>query len=151
MVSREYPSQPVLAVAGCLFRGKEVLLVKRARPPGEGRWSIPGGVVELGEHLTQALQREMMEELGIEIEVLGLMGVFERLSKDQEGRLKYHYVIIDYYGIPKSKGINPNSEVEEYRWVPLDRLEEFMSDTVAIQAIRTAFLHYQQKGESLTP
>ncbi len=96
MVRREYPDQPVVGVGAVIIDNGKILLVKRAQPPGENLWSIPGGVVKLGEKLKEALKREVKEETGLEIEVKDLVDVFEVIEKDKDGRIRFHYVIVDY-------------------------------------------------------
>jgi ADP-ribose pyrophosphatase YjhB (NUDIX family) len=87
----------MVGVAAVVFLEDAVILVRRNNEPGKGRWSLPGGLVELGEGLEEALRREIMEELSIEISVNGLLDIFERVVRDAEGRVVYHYVVLDYW------------------------------------------------------
>lgn len=86
-MGRRYPEQPVLGVGAVVLSGGQVLLVKRGSPPTQGLWSLPGGAVEVGESLQQTVAREVAEETGVAVEVGSLVGVFERLLKDDQGRL----------------------------------------------------------------
>jgi ADP-ribose pyrophosphatase YjhB (NUDIX family) len=96
-MSRHYPSRPLVGVGAIVVDGAgDVLLVKRAREPLAGRWSLPGGVVELGEPLHDAVAREVREETGLEVIVGPLADVVERVYRDPEGRVEYHYVLLDY-------------------------------------------------------
>ena len=94
---RRYPSAPVVGVGGVVISPEQaVLLVRRAHPPAQGQWSIPGGVVELGEPLATACKREVAEETGIEVSVGPVVEVVERIRRDEAGAVEYHYVIVDF-------------------------------------------------------
>jgi 8-oxo-dGTP diphosphatase len=94
--ARDYPDRPVVGVGAVIFIGERVVLVKRGHPPMTGQWTLPGGTVELGETLSAALVREMREELGLDVEVGAVVEVFDRIETAQDGRVRYHHVIIDY-------------------------------------------------------
>ena len=96
-MSRKYPESPMVGVGAVVFTGDSAVLVRRNNEPGKGGWSLPGGLVELGESLEDALRREMMEELGVEVAVKGVLDVFESVVRDPGGRVLYHYVVIDYW------------------------------------------------------
>jgi len=134
-MKREYPEQPVLAVAMCIRDGSKVLLVRRNKEPGKGRWSFPGGVVELGEDLIDALKREIKEELGIEVEVQGLLGIFQRIQRDEEGKVRYHYVIIDYFGRSLEDDISPSEEIMDFKWIEMSELPEYVQDPNVLNAL----------------
>ncbi len=95
-ISRRYPTLPILGVGALILHRDRILLVERAREPLKDYWSLPGGVVETGERLEEALRREVREETGLEIEILGLIEIFERIILDAAGRPEYHYVLMDY-------------------------------------------------------
>ena len=97
-MKREYPEAPIVGVGGVIFKDSSVLLVKRGQEPGKGQWSLPGGAVELGETLTHALKREILEEASINIEVGGLIRLLDRIVHDRQKRVQYHYVIVDKWG-----------------------------------------------------
>ena len=117
---REYPEAPVVAVAAAVLAGDRLLLVQRANEPGRGKWSLPGGVVRLGERLREAVVREVLEETGILVEVLDVLDVVEVIKRDEEGRIRFHYVIVDYLARPVSGQLRPASDALEARWVRLD-------------------------------
>ncbi|OPX19242.1 MAG: hypothetical protein BZ151_10310 [Desulfobacca sp. 4484_104] len=95
-MKRHYPDQPIIGVGAIIFKDATVLLVRRGQEPAKGAWSLPGGAVEVGETLEAALVREVMEETALTVEVLGITAVLERIYRDGQGQVPYHYVLIDY-------------------------------------------------------
>lgn len=122
-MSREYPSHPRVGVAAVVLRENQVLLVQRGREPGKGSWGLPGGMLELGETLAEGARREVMEECGVEIEVGPLVAVFEPVQRDEDGRLRFHYVVVDYLARYVSGEPRPDDDADDARWVDLDALE----------------------------
>ena len=94
----DYPDTPRVAVGAIVFKGNEVLLVRRANPPSRDVWAIPGGNVKLGESLQQAAEREILEETGVRIHAGAPVFTFDYIDRDEAGRVKFHYVIVDRYG-----------------------------------------------------
>lgn len=131
---RRYPNRPVLAVAGVVINQGRVLLVKRGAPPALGLWSIPGGMVELGESLAGACAREVAEETGIMVEVGPLVEVVERLRPDADHRLEYHYVILDYLCTCDYAEPVAGDDAQEAAWVALTDLAgmDLTADTTAV-------------------
>ncbi|MEM3441913.1 MAG: NUDIX hydrolase [Candidatus Bathyarchaeia archaeon] len=125
MVKRLYPNQPVVGVGALIIRNGEILLEKRKNDPGKGKWSIPGGLVELGESLEQSVIREVLEETGLEVENPELIDVVSNIIKDENGEVKYHFVIVDYFVKLKSGKLSASSDAEELRWVPLSEVEKY--------------------------
>lgn len=126
MSDREYPVRPILGVAGVIFQDDAVLLARRASEPAFGEWSLPGGVVELGESMQAALEREILEEASVRIRVAGLVHLVERVIRDGEGRIQYHYVIADYWGRLVQGRPEAGSDVSEVRIVPIHLLGELV-------------------------
>jgi 8-oxo-dGTP diphosphatase len=124
-MKREYPEGPVVAVAAVIFFEGSVLLARRNQEPGKGQWSLPGGAVELGESLLEALKRELWEEAAINVEIGGLIGVFDRIVGGSESRVRYHYVIVDYWGWTVSGQPSPGSDISDLRFVPPEDLDTF--------------------------
>jgi mutator protein MutT len=116
---------PVCAVGAIVLEKGEVLLVRRNRAPALGQWSLPGGRVEWGETLREAIAREVREETGVDIEVEGLAGIAERILPDDEGKTEYHYVILDFWARPKSRELTPGDDASEARWVPVGELNDY--------------------------
>ena len=123
-MKREYPEHPVIGVGGVIFRDQSVLVVKRNQEPGKGQWSLPGGAVELGETLNEALKREIQEEVSIKIEIGGLVRVVDRFIYDQEKRIRFHYVIADYWGWMVSGEPHPASDISDARFVSLGQVQK---------------------------
>jgi len=124
---REYPTWPIVGVGAVIMHEGKLLLVKRGVEPAKGKWSIPGGVVELGEMVRDAVIREVREECGLDIEIVvdTPMDVLDSLVTDEDGRLKYHYVLLQFLARPRGGNLKPSSDVLEARWVPLEEVETY--------------------------
>src|SRR5579864_4292763 len=121
-MKREYPETPLVGVGAIIIEEGRVVLVKRGHPPLEGKWSIPGGVLEVGETLRKAVVREALEETGLAVEPGELLGVFERVLPDEQGRMKYHYVLIDFLCRPVAGELAAGDDADEARWFRRDEL-----------------------------
>ena len=115
---------PHCAVGAIVLDKGSILLVKRDREPAKGLWSLPGGRVERGETLREAIVREVREETGIDVDVEGLLGIAERIVRDDDGDVEYHYVILDYVATPRSTSIKAGDDASEVRWVPVGELTD---------------------------
>ena len=133
---RQYPSHPVLAVGAMVVKDGKVLLVLRGREPGRGLWSLPGGVVHPGETLGAAVVRELREECGIDVAVTETAEVVERMIQDADGRLQYHYVILDYRARWLQGDLTASEEVEDARWVDPDSLDQYCMTRGTADVIR---------------
>ena len=123
-MSREYPDYPRVGVGAIVLHEGRVLLVKRGRAPGLGLWSVPGGLVDLGETTVDAARREVVAECGLKVQIAGLVGVLDRVTRDAEGRVRYHWVLIDYLAVLESNDtITAGSDAAEVRWVTIDEVE----------------------------
>ena len=123
-MSREYPPFPRVGVGAVVFYQGRVLLVRRGGQPSMGKWSLPGGLVELGETTEEALRRELLEECAIDVKILGLAGVISRIVHDPEQRIRYHYVLVDYAVEAPSDQVTAGSDAAEACWVDIDRVRE---------------------------
>jgi 8-oxo-dGTP diphosphatase len=123
-MKREYPESPIVGVGGVIFDGASVLLARRGQEPAKGTWSLPGGAVELGEKVIDALKREIREEIGIQIEVGGMIRVLDRILSDENKRIRYHYVILDYWGWRVSGEPKPGSDTSEICFVLLKDIQK---------------------------
>jgi 8-oxo-dGTP diphosphatase len=122
---REYPDRPLVGVGAAVMKGDMLLLIKRAKEPGKGLWSIPGGLVELGESVRETARRETMEETGIEVEVGELLGVFDSPTYDEKGRLRFHYILIDFSARPVGGSLKGSSEIQDLKWVRTDEIKQY--------------------------
>jgi 8-oxo-dGTP diphosphatase len=125
LVKRLYPKQPVVGVGAVLICDGKILLEKRKNEPGKGKWSIPGGLVELGENAEQTVIREVKEETGLEVEKPEHIDVVNNVTRDANGEIKYHFVIIDYFVKLKGGKMKAMSDAEELKWVPFDEVEKY--------------------------
>lgn len=122
-MKREYSAHPLVGVGGIVIREGKILLVRRRNEPGRGKWSIPGGLVELGETLEQAVIREVKEETSLDVENPEYIDVADSIDRDEKGRVRYHFVIVDCLVRPKDGEARAGSDAEEVEWVALDEVE----------------------------
>ena len=122
VIRREFPELPLVGVGAIIIEGDRVLLVKRAHPPIQGQWSIPGGVLEVGEMVREAAVREAREETGLVVEPGELLGVYDRILRDPEQRVQYHYVLIDFLCHPVGGELLAASDAAEVRWFRREEL-----------------------------
>ena len=122
---REYPDRPYVGVGVIVFRDKDVLLVKRNKDPNKGFWSIPGGKQILGETLVEAAQRELDEGTGVRVDSLLLVDVADAIISDAEGKIKYHYTLVDYMGHWYSGNSRAGDDAQEVRWVHMNELSSY--------------------------
>jgi len=135
-VRREYPERPVAGVAAVILNDDSVLLVKRKNPPGEGNWGLPGGVVELGEPITEAVVREVREECGLEVEPVKRLAVFDSITRDEEGKVKFHYILFEFLCRIVGGTLVSATDALDARWMPLERLEDLPISQGTIRFIR---------------
>lgn len=138
MSQRVYPARPIVGVGGVIVARDHVVLIKRRYEPLAGRWSIPGGTLEVGEPLEVGVARELYEETGLIVRVGPVVEVFDRILRDEEGRVKYHFVLVDYLCLPVGGTLQAGDDVSEAAWVPLDALEPYELTDKATQVIRRA-------------
>lgn len=119
-IRREYPDTPIVAVAALILDKGRLLLVKRKNEPSQGLWSAPGGVVELGERMEDAVKREAKEETGMRIEIERMLTVLDHILKDKNRRVRFHYTIIYYVAHPVGGMLKASTDAEDVKWIPLD-------------------------------
>jgi 8-oxo-dGTP diphosphatase len=136
---RKYPARPIVGVGGVVLdRRGRVLLVKRGHEPLLGQWSLPGGAVDVGETLPAALAREILEETGLVVEVGPIVEVLDRITRDDRGRVAYHFVIVDYLCHAKRGRLAGGSDADAADWVDLERLAPLGVSDAAQRVIRKA-------------
>ena len=137
-MSREYPSHPRVGVGAVILDGRRVLLVKRGGQPSAGKWSLPGGLVDLGETTVEAIAREVAEECGLSIRIAGLAGIVDRVVRDDAGRVRYHYVLVDYLAYPDAGTLVAGSDAADAQWVDVDAVERLDITDGLVDMIRRA-------------
>ncbi len=144
-MSLEPPRAPVVGVGGVAILDGEVVLIRRGKPPLEGRWTVPGGTVELGETLEEALVREMEEETGLQVEPVGLLTVFDGVAREG-GQVQYHYVIVDYLCRVRGGEPRAGSDARELALAGEHELERFELPEKALEVVRHGFARWRERG-----
>ncbi len=153
MSAREYPLRPLAGVGAVVIDAGRVLLIRRGREPSLGEWSLPGGLVKVGEPLARALRREVEEETGLQVAVGELIEVLDRIIRDDSGwhdaieddagRVQYHYIILDYLcrleDSSQGSRVQPASDATDARWVELDELGPMQLSPAVLRVIRRGF------------
>ena len=128
--------RPIVGVGAVVIDTDRVLLIKRAHEPLKGQWSLPGGRVELGETLEQAVAREVREETGLDVQVGPIVEVLDRIMRDADGRVDYHFVLVDFVCRPSGGILCGASDADAAEWVPLDALASYGIAAVTAAVIR---------------
>jgi 8-oxo-dGTP diphosphatase len=138
-MKREYPESPLVGVGAVIIDDGRALLVKRGHPPLAGEWSIPGGVLELGETLSEAAVREAREETCLTVEPAELLGVYDRVLRDDTGGILYHFVLIDFLCRPLSGKAQAADDADEVRWFTPNEIEKLALASDTAEVIRLGF------------
>lgn len=138
-MKREYPDRPIVGVGAVIVDRGRVVLVRRGKPPLAGQWSLPGGVVEIGETLRAAAEREALEETGLIVEAGEVLEVLDRIIPGEDGRPQYHYVLIDFLCRQKGGDLRAGGDAAEAEWAGEDDLDRFQLEQPAREVIRKAF------------
>jgi 8-oxo-dGTP diphosphatase len=144
---KSYPPRPVVGVGAVVLDARRVLLVKRAHEPLKGQWSLPGGRVELGETLQQAVAREVQEETGLDVDVGPIVDVLDRITRDEDGRVEHHYVLVDFVCRPSGGILSSASDADAAEWVPIEALEDYGVAEVTVAVIRKAAARDFEAGD----
>ncbi|MFQ5920016.1 MAG: NUDIX hydrolase [Thermoplasmata archaeon] len=136
-MTRDFPARPVPAVSGVVFRGEEVLLVRRKVAPYAGQWSLPGGAVEVGETMHEAVKREVREETGLDVHPSHLVGAYDSIV-EEEGEIRFHYVLVDFLCELVGGTLTPGTDASAAEWVPLADLETRELTPLARRALAEA-------------
>ncbi len=139
--SRRYPVRPVVGVGALILDADRVLLVERGNAPLKGYWSLPGGCVESGERLEDAVIREVFEETGLTVTADSLATVFERIMPDEHKRCEYHYVLVDFYCTITGGRLRPGDDSHDVRWFPLDSLGNLLLTEGTREVVETCARH----------
>lgn len=139
MTDRSYPPRPILAVSTAVIRGDRILLAQRANPPGRGLYSLPGGLVEIGETLAEAAARELMEEVAVVAEPIGLCGARDIIMRDAAGQVERHFVVVSYAALWISGEGERSPEASDVSWIGLDALDHLATTEGLGEVARAAF------------
>jgi len=126
-------------VGALIFNGDAILLVERAGEPLKGYWSLPGGLVETGELIEDAVKREVREETGLDVEPAYRFDIFERIMRDPDGRPEYHYVLVDYVCTVTGGEMRPADDVSRVEWVPREKLRDYKITSGTLDAVERAY------------
>jgi ADP-ribose pyrophosphatase YjhB (NUDIX family) len=143
-MAREYPAHPVVGVGAVVVRDGKALIVKRAHEPRKGEWSLPGGLLELGESLQDAAQREIKEETGLDVVVGPIIETFDRVHRDDAGKIRYHFVIVDFVCWSVSGDAIPASDAEGCAWVSGEEIDDYKVNAHAKAVILRGLNYHQQ-------
>jgi 8-oxo-dGTP diphosphatase len=135
-MAREYPAQPVVGVGAVVVRGDRALIVKRMYEPRKGEWSLPGGMLHLGESLADAARREVMEETGLDVHPEAIIETFDRVHRDPDGRIHYHFVIVDFVCRSLEGEAVAGSDAEAVAWATSAELDAYGVNAHASAVIR---------------
>ena len=122
-MKREYPPAPIVGVGAIIRHQDRLVLIRRDQEPARGYWTFPGGAVELGESLEDAVRREVLEETGLYVQLGDVAAVIDHVARDEVGAVRYHFVIVDYHARPVGGTLQPGSDVSDARWATLEDLD----------------------------
>ena len=142
-MAREYPAHPVVGVGAVVVRDGKALIIKRAHEPRKGEWSLPGGLLELGESLQDAARREIREETNLDVTVGPVIETFDRVHRDDGGRIRYHFVIVDFLCWSESGDATAGSDADDVAWVRADEIDRYEVNAHA-RAVIERGLNYHQ-------
>jgi ADP-ribose pyrophosphatase YjhB (NUDIX family) len=131
-MKRDYPDRPLIGVGAVIVSDNRVVVARRGHEPLKGEWSIPGGVLEIGETLREGAEREALEETGLVVEAGEVLEVLDRIVRDAQGRVQFHYVLVDFLCRPVGGELRAGGDAEDVRWLPADELKTFpIADSAA--------------------
>ena len=141
-MSRQYPAAPIMGVGSVVVAPdrRSIVLVRRGHAPLAGEWSLPGGAVELGETLEEAVMREMLEETGLQVEPVRMLKTFDRIHRDSSGRVQYHYVLVDFLCHATGGTLLAGSDALQACWVKVDDLVRYNLSAETLEVVHHALL-----------
>ncbi len=138
-MTRSYPDRPIVGVGAVIIHNERALIVQRAGEPRKGEWTVPGGVLEIGETLRSGVEREVLEETGLVVKAGAVVDVYENIWPDAEGRTQFHYVLVDFLCELVSGELNVATDASDARWISLEALDGWELIGKTAQAIRKGF------------
>ena len=137
-MNREYPARPIVGVGVVVWHGDRVLLVRRGKAPRWGQWSLPGGAQQLGETVAEAARREVKEEVGLEVTLGDIVATVDLIERDPQGRIRYHYTLIDFVAEARGAVLRPGSDAADARWFSVAEIEALGLWSETVRVIRLA-------------
>jgi len=144
-MKREYPEHPLVGVGAVMVEGDRVVLVRRAAQPMAGEWSIPGGLLELGEAMREGAEREALEETGLQVEAGEMLEVLDRIVPDADGKPRYHYVLIDFLCRRIGGELRAGGDAAEARWLSESEIAALGVSDTAVKVVRKALANYKSQ------
>ena len=138
---RLYPEKPLVGVGVLIQDGDRYMLIKRASEPDAGLWSVPGGMVELGERAAEAAKREVMEETGLDVEIVEVLGVVDKIVEGDGDRIKFHFVIVDYLAHPVGGSLEASSDALDARWVKAADFRDYEMSLTLVELLKRIGLY----------
>ena len=146
--ARSYPAAPVVGVSGVVVQDGRVLLIERGREPLKGRWSLPGGALELGETLAEGVTREVLEETGVRVRTVEMVATIDRIVRDENGAVEFHYVLVDFVCVPEGTELEPRAgdDASAARWVATGELDAggYNLEAATVAVIHKALKHLER-------
>ena len=136
---RRYPDRTLVGVGAVILKAGKVLLILRRHPPNAGLWSLPGGLIELGESPAEAIEREVREETGLRVHVKGVLNVGTELLRDSKGKVEYHFVLIDYAAKPIAGRVRLNAESSAFGWFSQDEIDRLDATKGTREVLKKSF------------
>jgi 8-oxo-dGTP diphosphatase len=138
--AHRYPAAPMVGVGIAIWRGDKVLLVKRAKPPNEGQWALPGGKQQLGETIMEAAVREAREETGLDIVPLGIVTAVDSITRDKAGEIEFHYTIVDVAAESREGKAEARDDAADLRWATIEEVEKLCHWPEIARVVRLSML-----------
>lgn len=125
-MKREYPTRPVVGVGILIKKGRDYLFIKRASEPDKGMWTIPGGLIEVGETAREAAAREAIEETGLKVEIAQMLDVVDKIVLDDSSKVKYHFIVVYFLAFPQQGEMKPSSDASDARWLKREEFSKYL-------------------------
>jgi len=138
-MKRDYPERPILGVGAVILHDGRALIVQRASEPRKGEWTVPGGVLEVGETLRSGIEREVLEETGLLVKAGPVVDVYENIWPDASGKTEFHYVLVDFLCELISGELQAGTDAAEARWITVEELDDLSLIGKTADAIRAGF------------
>ncbi len=150
-MKRDYPDRPIVGVGAVIIQDGRALIVQRAGEPRKGEWTVPGGVLEVGETLRSGTEREVLEETGLVVKAVQVIDVFENIWPDAAGKTEFHYVLVDFLCDLISGNLKAETDASDARWITIEELDSWDLIGKTAEAIRKGFALIKAEEKMKTP